>query len=218
MLTLRAQIALQNVLGCTAPLDSPHFDMHCQSRATTKMRAFNWIWTLTILMIFLSIFMSENCQFCDDSSKATISACARLSKDLENALFGDEGNLFRMRKAFFYSPTASPVLLKVVYNVTYGDNVTIAITDDELPCCHTSFTQDKATKEPQSCTNTAEGSGENTTLDVPDYFSSSTVENASICIPEEVTNCSNSIEFKEKSCVYGWTSTGVYAYTLCSIQ
>ena len=29
-----------------------------------------------------------------------------------------------MRRAFFHSPTADPVLLKVVYNITYTENIT----------------------------------------------------------------------------------------------
>ena len=85
------------------------------------MGAFDWI--LTILVLLFIFFLSGNGQLCENSSEAaTTSACARLSKDLKNALLGDEGNLFRMRKAFFYSPTASPVLLKVVYNITYGEH------------------------------------------------------------------------------------------------
>ena len=44
--------------------------------------------------------------------------CAQLSKDLEKALLLDERNLFCMRTAFFHSPTAAPVLLKVVYHIT----------------------------------------------------------------------------------------------------
>ena len=52
---------------------------------------------ISLILLFTFILLG-NCQCCDDSSK-TISACAKLSKDLENALLGDEGNLFRMRKA-----------------------------------------------------------------------------------------------------------------------
>ena len=68
---------------------------------------------------------------CDDPDDLTTGICGQLSKDLERALVNDEGNLFRIRRAFFHSPTASLVLLKVVYNVTYAENVTL----DEIPVC-----------------------------------------------------------------------------------
>ena len=68
---------------------------------------------------------------CDDPDDLTTGICGQLSKDLERALVKDEGNLFRIRRAFFYSPTASLVLLKVVYNVTYAENVTL----EEIPVC-----------------------------------------------------------------------------------
>ena len=178
-----------------------------------KMGTFDW--TIAVLILLL-MFTSGSYQLCDDSSEVTTGVCARISKDLEKALLEDEGNQFRMRKAFFYSPTASPVLLKVVYNVTFGENITTATTDKE-PCCYTSFTQNETTEEeehPQSCTNvnfTAERN-ENTALDIPDCFNSSTVKNLTTNMLEEITTytCSNSIEFKQRNYVYGWTSSGVY--------
>ena len=72
---------------------------------------------------------------CDDTDDLTTGICGQLSKDLERALVNDEGNLFRIRRAFFYSPTASTVLLKVIYNVTYAENVTSAIASKELSAC-----------------------------------------------------------------------------------
>ena len=157
------------------------------------MGKYKFNWTISIL-ILTSTFILGNCRLCDDSSEVTTAVCARLSKDLERALLGDEGNLFRMRKAFFYSPTASPVLLKVVHNVTYGENFT---QSDEVPCCFTSFTHEEITKEqnPQFCAN---ATVMNSTVDV------------TTCMPNEAFNCSNSIEFKQKTYTYGWTSTGVY--------
>ena len=68
---------------------------------------------------------------CDDPDDLTTGICGQLSKDLERALVRDEGNLFRIRRAFFHSLTASLVLLKVVYNVTYAENVTL----EEIPVC-----------------------------------------------------------------------------------
>ena len=67
--------------------------------------------------------------------------CGQLSKDIERALLKDEGNLFRIRRAFFHSPTASPVLLKVVYNVTYGENFTLAVASEEIPSCSSQILQ-----------------------------------------------------------------------------
>ena len=67
---------------------------------------------------------------CEISSVPTTNTCAQLSKDLEKAVLQDEGNLYRMRRAFFYSPTAAPVLLKVVYNVSFSDNIT-----EMVSCC-----------------------------------------------------------------------------------
>ena len=63
------------------------------------------------------------------------SECSQLYKDIEGALTNDEGNLFRIRRAFFHSPTASPVLLKVVYNITYAENFVVAVASTKvLPC------------------------------------------------------------------------------------
>ena len=72
---------------------------------------------------------------CDDPDDLTTGICGQLSKDLERALLNDEGNLFRIRRAFFHSPTASLVLLKVVYNVTYAENVTAAVASTEISTC-----------------------------------------------------------------------------------
>ena len=49
----------------------------------------------------------------------------------------DEGNLFRLRRAFFHSPTADPVLLKVVYNITYAENIMAAFAGNEIRLCST---------------------------------------------------------------------------------
>ena len=43
-----------------------------------------------------------------------------------------------MKEAFFYSPTASPVLLKVVYNVTYGHNIITATAKEIVRQCNNS--------------------------------------------------------------------------------
>ena len=88
---------------------------------TTKSKAFSQI--LKAWVIFSTLSTLDCClqSQCDELNTDT---CAQLSKDLEKALLQDKGNLFRMRRAFFYSPTAAPVLLKVIYNVSFGENAT----------------------------------------------------------------------------------------------
>lgn len=57
--------------------------------------------------------------------------CYEVFTGLVQALVQDEGNIYRMKKAFFYAPSADPVLIKVDYNVSYGEN----ITEELLPYC-----------------------------------------------------------------------------------
>ena len=88
-------------------------------------------------VIFASVtsIISGSSLNCDDPEELTTGICGQLSKELERALVSDEGNLFRVRRAFFHSPTASPVLLKVVYNITYSESLILAITSEEVfPC------------------------------------------------------------------------------------
>lgn len=148
---------------------------------------------ISFLILTSTVFTSGNCLLCDDSSEVNAATCAKLSKDIEKALLGDEGNLFRMRKAFYYSPTASPVLLKVKYNVTLGQNFT-----EEVPCCYTSFMHEEISEKlhSESCANGT--------------VTNSTVDATTTCMPDRINNCSNSIEFKQENYTYGWTSTGVY--------
>ena len=90
--------------------------------------------TLTVVVLTTCI-NSGSCQSCDDPSETVTDVCAQLSRDLKKSLLQDEGNLFRMRRAFFHSPTAGPVLLKVIYHITYGDNITKSAAAKELPYC-----------------------------------------------------------------------------------
>ena len=71
---------------------------------------------------------------CEDIDP-TITVCSQLYKDMERVLTKDEENLFRIRRAFFHSPIASPVLLKVVYNVAFGENFTTEVASEEIPLC-----------------------------------------------------------------------------------
>ena len=92
----------------------------------------NKVWLVIVLATSIN---SGSCQSCDHPSGIVTDMCAQLSKDLEKALLLDERNLFCMRTAFFHSPTAAPVLLKVVYHITYADNVTKSVAAKELPYC-----------------------------------------------------------------------------------
>lgn len=95
----------------------------------------NLIWIAITVLSTLIIQGSCQHRMCDATSEFISDTCALLSKDLEKSLLGDEGNLFRMRKAFFHSPTASPVLLKVVYNVTFAANISKASATGVVPQC-----------------------------------------------------------------------------------
>ena len=83
-----------------------------------------------IFILTTSIIPGITTLSCDDPIDLTIGVCGQLFKDIERALLRDEGNLFRIRRLFFHSPTASPVLIKVYYNVTYSlENLTIAAAE-----------------------------------------------------------------------------------------
>ena len=77
-----------------------------------------------IFVLVVSIIILGNTLKCDDPANLATGICGQLSKGLDRALVKDDGNLFCTRRAFFHSPTASPVLLKVVYDITYGVNFT----------------------------------------------------------------------------------------------
>ena len=64
---------------------------------------------------------------CDDPSEAIVGVCHKISRQFENALNEDEGNSYRLRKAFFYSPNAKPVLMRVNYLITFSENVTTSL-------------------------------------------------------------------------------------------
>jgi predicted amidophosphoribosyltransferase len=80
---------------------------------------------LLIVATTSSLFAKGSCLACNDPFDSSSGTCAQLSKDLdpERALVQDEGNLFRLRSIFRQSPTAAPILLKVLYNVTFADDI-----------------------------------------------------------------------------------------------
>jgi len=88
---------------------------------------------LIVPIALISSGAAALCSIADSGELAT--DCYRLFKTFESALIEGEGNLYRMGKAFFYSPHADPVLLKVVYHITYGDNVTLSRDNITLRYC-----------------------------------------------------------------------------------
>ena len=81
------------------------------------------LWLSVVHLCCCFISEASKLSTCDIASELTTGTCAQFSKDLEKAVLNDDGNLYQLRRAFFYSPTAAPVLLKVVYNVTFSEYV-----------------------------------------------------------------------------------------------
>ena len=88
-----------------------------------------------IFMILTTSIIPGSTLYCDDPIDLTTGVCGHLFKDIERALLKDKGNLFRIRRLFFHSPTASPVIIKVDYNVTYRENTIIAAVEEEISFC-----------------------------------------------------------------------------------
>ena len=78
------------------------------------------------LLLLSSLVLQGHSLTCDNSEDVAIAdACYKLDEQLQYALLQDKGNLHRLRKAFFYAPNARPVLLRVIYNVTYAEDATL---------------------------------------------------------------------------------------------
>ena len=92
------------------------------------------------------------CLTCDDSRERKLGICGQLSNDIERALLSDEGNRFRIRRHFFRSPTASPVLVKVIYNITYGEDLITAVSNETLDHCSSQVLSSTINFEPQLVT------------------------------------------------------------------
>ena len=90
--------------------------------------------SLFLLSLASLVLQGQSRLVCDKSEDEAIAdACYKLDEQLQHALLQDKGNLYRLRKAFFYAPNAHPVLLRVIYNVTYAENATLRAaycTDD----------------------------------------------------------------------------------------
>lgn len=78
-------------------------------------------------MLIGTLFYESTC-VCDNYFYLSLTDialhCSDLTQDIVESLFQDRGNVFRMQNAFFYSPTADPVLLRIVYNFTFSENIT----------------------------------------------------------------------------------------------
>ena len=78
-----------------------------------------------VICFLLASLISQGLSVCDDSTNEAISdVCYKLDQQVEDVLLQDKGNLYRLRKAFFYAPNAHPVLLRVIYNLSYAKNAT----------------------------------------------------------------------------------------------
>ena len=82
---------------------------------------------LLILALLMCVTLPTGKCACRDPQYAT--TCFDVFKSLENALINNEGNIYRIRKAFYYAPSADPVLLKVIYDISFEN------TTDSLPYC-----------------------------------------------------------------------------------
>ena len=80
---------------------------------------------ILLLIAIPAVFSKDDscvCKSPDNWQNANI--CYEVFRELSTALASDKGNLYRMKQAFFYAPSADPVLIQVKYNITYGDNIT----------------------------------------------------------------------------------------------
>ena len=84
---------------------------------------------LAILVLLVYATLSAGNYACDDPKNLNYATvCSDVFKSLEQSLIRNEGNIYRIRKAFFYAPSADPVLLKVVYYISFN-------TTEFLPYC-----------------------------------------------------------------------------------
>ena len=79
--------------------------------------------SVAIPLVLISL-VSQGLSICDDSNEVLANVCYKLFRQVEDALVQDKGNEYRLRKAFFYAPNANPVLMKVIYNISFAINIT----------------------------------------------------------------------------------------------
>ena len=129
--------------SCTHQAETINKDKHTvTSNCLQLIPYFNirmqYLHVATFMAALATIAISGRCARLDSCDGEEV--CVNTFKAVEKALLADETNLARMRKAFFYSPTATPVLLKVIYNVTYVKNATTtsAVDSNQLTKCSSS--------------------------------------------------------------------------------
>ena len=82
---------------------------------------------ILVLLVYTTHSAGEyTCNDPNDLEYGTL--CFDVFKSLERSLTQNEGNIYRIRKAFYYAPSADPVLLKVMYYISFD-------TTDLLPYC-----------------------------------------------------------------------------------
>ena len=79
-----------------------------------------WAWYCCLILPVNIFSTSESFLLSpNDICEENVKECATLFNEFQKALLkDDDANKFQMRQAFFHSPTANPVLLRVIYNVT----------------------------------------------------------------------------------------------------
>ena len=77
---------------------------------------------LITLFIILGAQGQEIREGCNDSDEVLTNVCYQLFKTMEQSLYNDGRNLYRLRRAYFYAPNANPILLRVVFNVKFLGN------------------------------------------------------------------------------------------------
>ena len=175
------------------------------------MGAFNWTskaWYSIILILFVNILSTSRGfhLFPDDPCEKTTDECIKLFKKFEKALLQDDTNMYQMRRAFFHSPTADPVLLKVIYNVTCQKNITNAIADNTLHRCSHTPTKNRYNNIMEN-REMAHAKLENSDAKNQTNETRNKSEQSG-STSESLQN--EQIDCKQRNYTYGWTSTGVY--------
>ena len=84
-------------------------------------------------LVLLSTLLSAqgvNTKNCDDSNGVLAKVCYELFHTMEQSIYNDRGNLYRLRRAYFYAPNADPILIRVEYNITISN-----LENSSLPIC-----------------------------------------------------------------------------------
>ena len=72
--------------------------------------------------------MLTNCK----NSNVNTNICFEIYKRVKQSLYNYGGNLYRMRRAYFYAPSANPILLREEYNITILNSTLPVCTEDPM--------------------------------------------------------------------------------------